>query len=291
MRRRRLGVELRRLRENIGLTGDQVVERVGWASASKLSRLENGRSRPDLGDVLDLLDIYGVSGPAREKLVAVTRDARNTRGWLRSYPVMTQRQRAYAELEAGCTEIREFAPAIVPGLLQTPEYARLRILSSRALTETPDGAVEHPATPETEVATRVARQSLLTRGADAPRYQAVLEESTLTGRGGPPELLRSQLGHLHRLAGLPNVSLRILPRDAPVGDWYLPHTAFSIYRFADPQDPETVAVEALAGDLIFTSDAEIVRYNRLFGWLREAALPEAESRAWLAATGDRPPKE
>jgi transcriptional regulator with XRE-family HTH domain len=286
MRRRRLGVELRRLREITGLTGDQVVERVGWASASKLSRLENGRSRPDLGDVLDLLDVYGVNGPAREKLVAVTRDARNTRGWLRSYPVMTQRQRTYAELEAGCTEIREFAPAIVPGLLQIREYARMRIMSSRALADLPAGQV-HPVAPETEVATRLARQSLLTRP-EAPRYQAVLDESALTGRGGPPQVLRAQLAHLHELSALPNVALRILPRDVAVGDWYLPHTAFSVYRFADPQDPETVAVEGLAGDLIFTSAEEIVRYNRLFTWLGEAALPVEESRDWLAAMSGGP---
>ncbi|GFJ91409.1 hypothetical protein Prum_050510 [Phytohabitans rumicis] len=133
VRRRRLGAELRRLREAAGLTGDQVIARVGWASASKLSRLENGRSRPDLGDVLDLLDLYDVTGSTREDLIAVTRDAGNTRGWLRSYPVMTQRQRGYAELEAGCAEIFEYGPVILPGLLQTAEYTRVRLLSSREL--------------------------------------------------------------------------------------------------------------------------------------------------------------
>ncbi len=75
---------LRRLRETAGLTGDQVIERIGWASASKLSRLENGRSRPDLGDVLDLLDLYGVDGESRNELIAITRDAGNTRAWLRA---------------------------------------------------------------------------------------------------------------------------------------------------------------------------------------------------------------
>src|SRR5262245_44591449 len=77
LRRRRLGSELRSRREAAGLTGDQVVSRIGWASASKLSRLENGRSRPDLGDVLDLLDLYGVSGAARDDLIAIARDAAN----------------------------------------------------------------------------------------------------------------------------------------------------------------------------------------------------------------------
>jgi transcriptional regulator with XRE-family HTH domain len=277
VRRRRLGAELRRLRELAGLTGDQVISRVGWASASKLSRLENGRSRPDLADVLDLLDLYAVSGRERDELVAVARDAGNTRGWLRSYPVMTKRQRGYAELESGCVDIREYATASVPGLLQTPAYARVRILSSRALQEevNPD--------PETEVAVRVARQAILIRPTDPTRYEAVVEETALTGRGGPPRVMRDQLAHLRRLADLPNVTLRVLLGNATVGDRYLPHTPFSIYRFADPADPETVAVEALGTDLVLSEKPSVERYTVVFGWLRDAALPPSDSLAWLSA--------
>lgn len=160
VRRQRLGAELRRLRETAGLTGEQVVDRVGWAAKSKLSRLENGRSRPDLADVLDLLDLYQVGGRDRDQLVAIARDAGNTRGWLRAYAVMTQRQRGYAELEAGSVQIREYAASIIPGLLQTPEYARIRILSSRSLSI-------HPAT----------RRSLTSRcsgaGGHPPRCERV----------------------------------------------------------------------------------------------------------------------
>ncbi|BCB85131.1 helix-turn-helix domain-containing protein [Phytohabitans suffuscus] len=277
VRRRRLGAELRRLREVSGLTGDQVIARVGWASASKLSRLENGRSRPDLSDVLDLLDLYEVSGSTREELIGVTRDAGNTRGWLRSYPVMTQRQRSYAELEAGCADIFEYGPVIVPGLLQTPGYTRVRLLSSREVI-----APEDAEDPETEIAARVARQSTLTRKADPPRYEAVLEEASLGARGGPPPVMAGQLRHLARLAELPNVTLWVLPSSAKVADWYLPETAFSIYRFADPDDPDAVAVEALAADLILTEDDMLARYGRVFDWLRQAARPPAESLTWIA---------
>lgn len=70
-----VGHELRRLREAAGLTGDQVIERIGWASASKLSRLENGRSRPDPQDVLDLLDLYGADEALREELLGITQEA------------------------------------------------------------------------------------------------------------------------------------------------------------------------------------------------------------------------
>ncbi|WP_425518025.1 helix-turn-helix domain-containing protein [Polymorphospora rubra] len=275
--RRRLGAELRRLREAAGLTGEQVIARVGWASASKLSRLENGRSRPDLGDVLDLLDTYSVDGPLRDDLVAVTRAAGDARAWLRSYPVMTARQRGYAELEAGCVEIREWAPVLVPGLLQTPGYARVRFLSSRPLAAGPAENTDA----ETEVAARLARQSLLTRDATPLRYEAVIDEAALGSRGGPPDVVRGQLVRLRELAARPNVTLRVLPRTATIGDWYLPHTGFSLYGFAHPQDPETLAIEGLSIHLVLTDRTEIDRYTAVFDWLREAALSAADSLVWL----------
>jgi transcriptional regulator with XRE-family HTH domain len=285
LRRRRLGAELRQLREAAGLTGDQVIERVGWASASKLSRLENGRSRPDLRDVLDLLELYGVSDAARDELAAITRHAGDMRGWLRSYPVMTPAQRSYAELEAGCAEIREYSPVIVPGLLQTPEYARVRIVSSRPLTsrrsEPEKGDTADPET-ETEVAARLARQSLLTREVEPPRYMAVLEEGALGRRSGPPDVIRGQLTQLCDLAALPNVTLQVLPRDVIIADWYLPHTAFSLYRFADPQDPETLAIEGLSTNLMLTDREELNRYIVAFEWLQAAALSADDTLSWLS---------
>lgn len=242
LRRRRLGVELRRLREAAGLTGDQVIERIGWASASKLSRLENGRSRPDPQDVGDLLDLYGADEALHEELLGITGEAGDMRGWLKNFPVMTQQQRSWAELEAGCAEISEYNPVLVPGLLQTPGYAQVRIVSARQVGE---GAGEPTPgeEPETEVQARLARQSLLTREPDAPRYTAVLEEAALGRRAGPPEVLHEQLLQLCELALLPNVTLHVLLRDTQIGNWYLPPTAFSLYRFADPLDPETLAIE------------------------------------------------
>jgi transcriptional regulator with XRE-family HTH domain len=282
VRRRRLGVGLRRLREAAGLTGEQVIARVGWASASKLSRLENGRSRPDLADVLDLLDLYRVTGEPREELIAITRDAGNSKSWLRAYPVMTPRQRAYAELEAGCADILEYATAIVPGLLQTPEYARLRILAGRALGARSIGPKGRDPNVDAEVAARVGRQRLLVRDVEPPRYEAVLEECALSARAGPDEVMRGQLAHLCQLAKLPNVTLRVLPAGARLADWYLPETSFSVYRFADPEDPTTVAVELLAADMQLTDEALVEGYNEAFKRLRDAARTPEASVAWLA---------
>ncbi|MFC0006914.1 helix-turn-helix domain-containing protein [Micromonospora siamensis] len=287
LRRRRLGNELRRFRELAGLTGDQVIERIGWASASKLSRLENGRSRPDPEDVRVLLDLYGVPEESRDELLGITQEAGDMRGWLlKNYPVMTQQQRGWAELEAGCAEISEYNPVLVPGLLQTPGYAKLRILSARQVDQLA-GDPEPGEDPETEVRARLARQSLLTRSPDAPRYTAVLEEAALNGhRAGPPEVLREQLGHLCELAMLPNVTLHLLERDTRIADFFLPPTAFSLYRFADPLDPETLAIEGGFTDVMSTEVNTLNRYKVVFEWLCSAALSASDTLSWLfEATG------
>jgi transcriptional regulator with XRE-family HTH domain len=281
VRRRRLGAELRRLREAAGLTGDQVVERIGWASSSKVSRIENGRSRPDPADVAVLLELYGVTGRRRDQLVALARDAGNSR-WLRAYPVMTQRQRGYAELEAGCSEILEYGQLVVPGLLQAPGYARWRILGAQALGPAQPPPPRPSGDIDTEVAARTARQGLLMREVDPPRYDAVLEESAFTRRAGPPEVLADQLDHLCALADLAHVTLRVLPPSAVVGDYYVPATSFSIYQFTDPEDPGTVAIEVLAQDVLLADNGALRQYLRVFDWLREAARSPAKSRQWLA---------
>ncbi|GIH11780.1 transcriptional regulator [Rhizocola hellebori] len=268
-----MGTELRRLRELARLTGDQVVEQVGWAAKSKLSRLENGRSRPDLADILDLLDLYGVRGRDRDQLVAIARDAGNTRRWLRAYPVMTARQRCYAELEAGSARIFEYGASLVPGLLQTPDYARLRIASAPACAEL--------SSVDVEVAARMGRQSILSRHPDAPRYEAIVDEQAVTGRGCTAAIRATQIGHLATLASLPNVTIRVLRNCSIVGPNFVPYTGFSIYHFADPEDPETVVVETLARELVLSDQNSVRRYAQVFDWLRESALDADRSQRWL----------
>ncbi|MFC5922167.1 helix-turn-helix domain-containing protein [Micromonospora vulcania] len=285
LRRRRLGIELRRLRETAGLTGDQVIERIGWASASKLSRLENGRSRPDPQDVGVLLKLYGADDAEQQELMRLVGEAGDMRGWLKNFPVMTQQQRGWAELEAGCVEISEYNPVLVPGLLQTPGYAQLRIVSAGEVGEGA-GEPEHGEEPATEVQARLARQELLTREPDAPRYTAVLEEAALGRRAGPPEVLREQLHQLCDLALLPNVTLHLLLRDTQIGHWYLPPTAFSLYRFADPLDPETLTIEGGFTDVMSTEAFALNRYKVVFEWLCTAALTASDTLTWLIeATG------
>lgn len=280
MRRRRLGLELRRLRLAAGLTGDQVVEQIGWAAKSKLSRLENGRSRPDLADILDLLDLYEVGGEIRDELIAIAREAGNNR-WLRAYPVMTARQRGYAELEGSAVHIREYCATTVPGLLQTEEYARVRILSAHGLHLVPHQPAVRPAA-TAEIEARLARQAILTREVDPPAYEAIIDQNALSGRSAPPDVLSGQMIHLRAMASLPNVTLQVLPTDARVADYYQPQHGFSMYAFADPRDLQTVAVEVLASDLILTDRAAASRYSMVYEWLRMAALTPEATVDWLA---------
>ncbi|MGH4017800.1 MAG: helix-turn-helix domain-containing protein [Pseudonocardiaceae bacterium] len=273
VRRRRLGAELRTLRDRAGLTGDQVIERVGWPSASKLSRIENGRTRPDLSDILDLLDLYGATGAEREKLIAIGRDAANTRGWWRSFADLGHRQRGYAELEAGMVELRQYHQSLVPGLLQTPDYARTRV---RSVLE-----VYGHLDVEAEVAARQTRQALLTTE-DPPHYHAVIDESALRRTTAPTEVMATQLARLVELSALAALTLQVLPLNARIGDYYVPHNSFSLYRYADPDDPDIAVVETVTSDLHLTDDEDVCRYRLVFDWLAAAALPPEESVTLLA---------
>ncbi|WP_346123553.1 helix-turn-helix transcriptional regulator [Micromonospora coerulea] len=279
IRRVRLGAELRRLRHRESLTLEQVCDRLGWASTSKLSRIELGQSRPDLADVLDLLDVYSVPPGQREVLIVIARDAATGRGWSKALGEMGERQRAYAELEAGVARLVEYQPVVVPGLLQTPAYARLRVTAGALL----DGEVDV----EADVRARLARQEVLRR-ADPPRYTALLDERACDPGGVPIEVWREQLRHLVALADRPNITIRVVPRDSAARGGIHPLTGFSHYAFPDPADPRTVLVETLTTDLRLVTEAEVARYERLAEWLLAVALPVDETAALLARRAEKP---
>ncbi|MFG3699084.1 helix-turn-helix domain-containing protein [Micromonospora sp. NPDC047620] len=273
IRRARLGAELRQLRRREGLTLEQVCDRLGWASTSKLSRIELGQSRPDLADVLDLLDVYEVPPPQREALIVIARDAATSRGWWKALGEMGERQRTYAELEAGAATIVDWQPAVVPGLLQTPAYARLRIAAGRLLDPTVDV--------DADVRARAMRHEVLRR-ADPPRYTALLAEAAFEAGDTPPQVWQEQLRHLVDLAGLPHVTIRLLPRGVAARGGAQPLTPYSCYSFPDPADPRTVMLEALTTDVRLATTADVDRYDQLTGWLLDAALSPEETSAALS---------
>ncbi|MEV6692999.1 helix-turn-helix transcriptional regulator [Micromonospora sp. NPDC051196] len=271
IRRARLGAELRQLRRRETLTLEQVCDRLGWASTSKLSRIELGQSRPDLADVLDLLDVYQVPPTQRDALIVIARDAATSRGWWKALGEMGERQRTYAELEAGAAGIVEYQPSVVPGLLQTPAYARLRIAAGQLI----DPEVDV----EADLRARSARHAVLRR-VEPPRYTALITEVACGSAGDPVDVWREQLRYLLDLTVLPHVTIRLLPAEAGLGP--LPLTPFSCYSFPDPADPRTVMLEALTMDVRLTTTTDVDRYERMTERLLEAALPEQETARMLA---------
>ncbi|MFG1652716.1 helix-turn-helix domain-containing protein [Micromonospora sp. NPDC049275] len=272
IRRARLGAELRQLRRREALTLEQVCDRLGWASTSKLSRIELGQSRPDLADVLDLLDIYQVPAAARDALIVIARDAATSRGWWKTLGEMSERQRVYAELEAGAADIVEYQPAVVPGLLQTPAYARSRVAASTLLAPEVDV--------ETEVRARTLRQEVLRR-AEPPRYTAVLAEAACDRGDLPVDVWREQLRHLVTVTGLAHVTVRLVPRGV-AGSGLHPLTPYSWYAFPDPADPRTVMLEALTTDVRLATVLDVDRYERMTEALLAAALSPEETVTALA---------
>ncbi|MFF5172200.1 Scr1 family TA system antitoxin-like transcriptional regulator [Micromonospora sp. NPDC000089] len=286
VRRARLGAELRKLRRREVLTLEQVCGRLGWASTSKLSRIELGQSRPDLADVLDLLDVYAVASPQRDALIVIARDAATGRGWWKALGEMSERQRTYAELEAGAATIVEFQPTVVPGLLQTPGYARLRIAAGRQLHPELDA--------EADLRARLSRQEVLHRP-DPPHYVGLLDERACDPAGDPVDVWQEQVAHLVALAELPHVTLRLVPRTAVPRGGLLPLTPYSCYAFPDPADPHTVMLEALTTDVRLVSDVDVARYERMTAWLTAVALTAAQTVELLgrsaAAAADGPVEE
>ena len=268
IQRRRLGVELRNIREQAELTIEEVARKLE-CSDSKVSRIETGQVSATPRDVRDMLDIYKVDREQRDALVQLAREARH-RGWWEAYsdtPVVP-----LVGLETAARQILEYEAMVVPGLLQTWEYARAAIRAAipDLLPERVDRWAE----------LRMARQSLFTQN-DPPEFVAVLDECLLRRPVGGREILRDQLRHLTDAATLPTVTLQVLPLEA--GAHAALSGAFTIYRFAEETDPDVVYLELARGEPYYIESArEVRRYVGAFERLRATALSPDESAAFLA---------
>jgi transcriptional regulator with XRE-family HTH domain len=268
VRRRRLRYELRRLRAGHGLTIEQVQDAAGGdIKAPSISRWENGERSIRPADLRLLLDIYGVAGDEREALLTLARQARE-RGWWQSYAsAIPEWFQVYLGLEAEASLIREYAAELVPGLLQTADYAR-------AFLHAPPAAASDDEIAR-RVTVRVHRQERLT-GQDPPEYWAVLNEAVIRRAVGGPAVMRGQLGRLAGLAALPHVNIQVLPFTAGVHPAM--EGAFSTLGFPEPADPGVIYMENQAGSLYLEQPAEIDHYARMFSHLVAKALDPDQSR-------------
>lgn len=274
VRRLRLAAEIRALRAEGGLTHEQLAKMIGQNRA-QISRLENGHL-VDQADIMSILDALGVEGERWTTILTIAREA-GERGWWESNRRMGERQALYANLEAGAATIREFQGTFVPGLLQIPEFTRARL-------EADGTAGSAGYTTDKAIEGRLGRQRMLRRP-DGPTYEVVLDEVAIRRRTAPAEILKAQLYHLTATVNVdPRVSLRVLPVDADIEGYSVPRSAFSIYTFADPGDPNVVAADTVTDDLILTEDDAVKRYSELFNRLRQASLSEESSLRLLIET-------
>ncbi|MEV5439860.1 helix-turn-helix transcriptional regulator [Streptomyces sp. NPDC052682] len=276
VRRRKLGAELRALRTSAGLTSGQAARLVGWHQ-SKVSRIETGTSGVKPADVRLLLDAYGVTdGQLRELLtvLAGSDDSRGRHHWWHAYRgVLPPTYRDFISLESQAGVMRTLETTVVPGLLQTPEYARA---VTKAAVE---GLSEERL--DTLVEVRLARQDVLR--ADPPlELNAVLDEAVLRREVGGPGVMARQRARLVEAARMPHVRLQVLPFAA--GAHIGVTGPFVIFSFPDTSDLDVVVLDHLTSSVYLERKEDLQAYTEAFNALQIHALSPEDSLDFIAGT-------
>jgi transcriptional regulator with XRE-family HTH domain len=261
-----LGAQFRRLREAAGITPEQAGYEIR-ASRSKISRMENGLVRFKERDVTDLLTLYGVADAAeRAALVELARQA-NSPGWWHKYSdVLPDWFGVYVGLEEAASLIRIYELQFVPGLLQTPEYARAVVrLGQRSAG---DREVEH------RVSLRMDRQRVLAKPS-APRLWAIVDEAVLRRPIGGGDVMRGQLERLIEAAEEPNITLQLVP--FRVGGHAAEAGSFAILRFPEPDLPDVVYLEQLTSALYLDKREDSERYSEVMERLSVDSEPPEQT--------------
>lgn len=249
------------------MTLEQASAALGW-NRFKLGRIEAGRTKATAGDVGRILDLYGTEDSVHAALVQLARDA-GRRGWWTAYSgVFTG---GYVSFEDEASEIRTYHVQLVPGLLQTEDYARAVISA---------GVPDDPDEVNKRLHARMARKTLLGRP-NAPVLKAVLAESALQQLIGGVRVMRDQLIELNRIAQRPNVVVRVLPYS--VGAQAGVNGSFVILSYADPMDPDIGYSEGVYGNVYIEGAEHVARCNSEFEAIWSAALDEQESATLITA--------
>ncbi|MEU2759404.1 helix-turn-helix transcriptional regulator [Streptomyces sp. NPDC007094] len=266
VRRRRLGAKLRALRGE--LTLEEVAERsAGRFVYSKLSRIETARSAAKSRDVDALLDLYAtlgrdVSDELRAALLTLTKEGAQ-RGWWHSYRgVLTPVYEDLISLEAEAESISSWQLGVIPGLLQTGEYAR-ELMRAMAMSEAIEARVD------ALVEVRLARQAVLTRETPLNLW-AIIAEQALRSTSDVDGLMHDQLGRLVAMGRRPNVNIQVLPADAPLHVGQL--GSFTVLGFGPHADLDVVHTEGLTSALYVEEQDQITAHRDAWQRLTSAAL-------------------
>jgi transcriptional regulator with XRE-family HTH domain len=267
VRRRRLGSELRRLRESQSLKLEEVAERIGLA-ASTLSRIETGKAPTRPAYLSSMLELYGVDNPSqRQVLQDMAKDGHRKGWWALWDGVLPTGFTIYVGLEAEAASLRVYEPQVVHGLLQTEDYARA-VMSTVRRRQT-------PAEIDKLVSLRMQRQEVLQK-AEPLDLWIILDEGVLRRMTARSAVMRAQLEHLHSASQWPNVTIQVLS----FGCGLHPGLGgpFTIIEFPERFDPDVVYTEGVTGQAyIEERDREVRSRSEAFDLLRATALPPVDS--------------
>ncbi|WP_119731550.1 helix-turn-helix domain-containing protein [Thermomonospora amylolytica] len=271
-RQRRLAAELRRLREAAGLTIDQAASALGWPH-SKLSKIETARQIPKIPDVEAILEAYGGTNEAiKLALLKLAREVRQ-RGWWAPYGDVLAG--SYAELEFAADRIRMWQPQLIPGLLQTEDYARTIIAG---------GIPDQPAEVDRRLQVRMTRRVMLSKQ-NPPQLEFILAEEVLRRPIGGREVMREQLGALLVASSRPNVRIRVVP--IAVGHYPSIGTGpLVLFEFDEGtvMNLDVAYQETMSGGMYIEDIAQVRACSVLYGRIADVALSEAESAALIRTT-------
>jgi transcriptional regulator with XRE-family HTH domain len=278
VRRRKLGAELRALRTSAGLTSGEAARLVGWHQ-SKVSRIETGASGVKPADVRLLLDVYAVADAQLRELLLVLAGSDEGGGrhhWWHAYRgVLPPTYRDFISLESQASAMSTLETSVVPGLLQTPAYAR-------AVTRAAVGGLDDERL-DALVEVRLARQDVLR--SDPPlELSAVLDEAVLHREIGGPDVMAEQLDRLLDAARLPQVRLQVLPFAA--GAHVGVTGPFVIFSFSRTSDLDVVVLDHLTSSLYLERKEDLRAYTEAFNALQFHALSPEESLDYIAGMGD-----
>ena len=263
IRQRELGTRLRQLRNESGMTVEEVAASL-LCSATKISRLETGSRRPSLRDVRDLCTLYGVDDPTSTDLMRLAREARE-QGWWTQYEDL--KLDPYIGLEQEATSITSYSMHYVPALLQTEDYARLAI---KGLDPKIDPGIHNQ-----HVEARLRRQRLL-RQEKPPRYLVLMDEAVLHRAVGGPVVMIKQFDMLLEAGRLDEATIQVIPFGFGAGASQ--DSNFVLLEFEENQNlGPVVFVEGLAANQYLERKVDISRYREAVGYLRDSGLNPRDS--------------
>lgn len=271
--RQKLGVELRKLREAAGMTAGEAAEQLE-ISASTISRMETGTVQAHPRDVdamcacCGLEDVFG--GP-RQALVALARKCRDRGWWYKHRHEMTDELLNYVSIESGAATIRSYQNMILPGSLQTPEYAKVL---AETLVHPDVGMTVQREAIEQQIEIRTERQKELFTAAKH-KVKVVLDEQVLTRPIASPKVMRAQLELLLQVAEMDGVNLQVVPFET--GAYPGLGGSFTLFGFAPPVELDIVHVENHGRNYMVENEDIIRYYEIVFHRVQDSALPVGES--------------